>query len=322
MTGRVQQVIAAWGGDREAAFEEILTAAEHDHRMRYAGITLPCTHSALSPSERETMAWVTAVGNADAMLPVVVLSFSLETYSCVRNKVVFVNSNLERVHKDALVTMGFRVIDVGGEELPDISCISLGLASSHPRQNAGTYYRFYAWLLLDYARVIYADADYMLLSNVDELFLANPDCGIAGTRFDEPGIAAHGFFAGLLVICPNVAVSRDLIAEWKRVAPRTDCVNDQAFLYHYYSQAGRRIHFLPYSYQVVMRAYYPMRAFHFAGEDVKVWRTPVTRANAQDIPIVNVPGDVMIVFWHTFYSAIIYYSLGAWAEESVGISNE
>jgi hypothetical protein len=299
------------GGDEQALAEQTVAQAVYDWRRRR--YPTRCEFEALAGIDVSKMAWATAIGSLDVLEAAVVLAATLDKFSCVSTRVAFVAKNVLATSlkvTEILLRAGYTIHSVGpGGHWPDISCTSLGLPAEHQPKKSGTYYRYHAWRLEEYERVVYADVDFMLLSNMDELFLRNPGCMIAAPRFERPagmeGVGDTGMDAGLISLCPSADTAESLLADLREVSSRKGCVNDQVHLFHYFSQPGRSIYLLPFSWNVRKVPFYPMRAFHFAGDPrFKVWKEPMLEHEAADVPILRVPEDARRVFWWFFYEGV------------------
>lgn len=262
-------------------------------------------------STNHKRAWVTAVANNKYLLPTLVLSRTLDLYSCVKKKIAIVNNDPQQVSestKRILEKAGFEVL-----ALPNLDCHIKGVKPVNDIATfPGEYLRLYAWTFTNYEKVIYLDCDVMLLDNVDELFeYPLADNQIAASYFEEPGIVDSGINSGLLVIKPREEEFQTLLREWRALFKVVGCVADQPFLWLFYNQAGRILHMLPYSYNVRKRVYYPLRIWHFAGplrEGFKPWAYPHTQAESYMRPIVKF-SDVVATWWYFLYEAVKQYQL-------------
>jgi len=189
-------------------------------------------------------AWVTSVGSAEYIVPLTVLAYTLDVFSCIKQRVAFTSSSLEQAEIDTIHKLGFETITVGTSAYPEYTC--------DRSRWSGTFYRFNAWRLVQYDKVIYIDADIMLLSNIDDLFeYSNNPTEIAAAYFAKPGMWRDtGFNAGLLVLTPSVNMATSIVDEWTRLRQtKPMCTwTDQPFLWHFFAKGGMNLTFLPYAY--------------------------------------------------------------------------
>jgi hypothetical protein len=124
--------------------------------------------------------------------------------------------------------------------------------------------------MTEYRRLIYADGDVMLLSNIDDLLrdVRGPS-DIVAAHFERPMTRSqlasvwsdNGFNSGLVAFMPQDGLEKLVADETVKLG----CVLDQPLLNHVFSHEPWRLHLLPFSYNVRKINYHPMRAFHFAG---------------------------------------------------------
>ncbi|KAK3737061.1 hypothetical protein QZH41_003698 [Actinostola sp. cb2023] len=176
----------------------------------------------------------------------------------------------------------------------------------------GTHTRFHAWNYTRYSKIIYADPDYMLLTNIDELFEVNAD--FAASYCSRPGIVDPCFNAGLIVFRPDSHDYQSIFNMWEKVS-RDSCPSDQMLLNYYYAFNGRWKP-LPFAYNVRRIIHYPMKAFHFVCcPPHKPWRGKCrpSRAEARsfDQGITNLR-QVSLVYWQKFYDALKTYDIDEW----------
>ncbi len=91
------------------------------------------------------------------------------------------------------------------------------------------------------------------------------------------------------------------------------CVDDQSMLYHFFTQTGYRVNLLPFAYNVRRQNYHPMRIYHFGGErPAKPWQVPLSREQAENVALIDLPLDMYKVWWFNLYEAIDRYKLHDW----------
>lgn len=312
-SGRAGQLWNIFLGDEVAHREVLKMQAMMGVREREE----PMVRCGRYAKDLHKFAWITTVGSHHVMAPAIVLATTIEMFSCVKKKLVFVPETLEKEHLDTLRKVGFETIFVGNEQFPDISCAAYGLPVRYARQNRGALNRFHAWRLTQYDTLIYADTDFMLVSQIDELFYSNPNGMIAATRFEKPGFIENlgdtGFNSGLIVLRPNPAMFEAVLAEWVRMIPEHGCLNDQQYLWHFFTRPPYSVNLIPFAYNVRIWPYYPMRAFHFSGQNkYKVWNYFLPRHCAFNVPMLEIPSDARKVFWWFYFRGLDMFHFDDW----------
>ena len=83
----------------------------------------------------------------------------------------------------------------------------------------GTHTRFHAWNYTDFSKMIYVDANYMLIPNIDELFEIPERFPIAPCS--RPGVLDPCFNAGLLVFKPDLKTYQEIMKLWRETTKKT-----------------------------------------------------------------------------------------------------
>jgi hypothetical protein len=112
---------------------------------------------------RQDVAWITAVGDDNYLKPIIVLATTLELYSCVKRRLVLLSPVVSKAVEAKLVRMHFEPIRVE----KDYFCENGKL---DPSRWHGTFLRFSAFSLTQFTKLLYVDGDFMLLSNIDDVF--------------------------------------------------------------------------------------------------------------------------------------------------------
>ncbi|EDO35741.1 predicted protein, partial [Nematostella vectensis] len=150
-------------------------------------------------SERTDFTWLSALVNDEYVIPAVVLGHSIKTLSCVKKMLVLVSDEVSKASIHALERTGWSV-----KLVTAMDCRWLERKQGHMPASKGilgTHTRFHAWNYTQYSKIIYADPDYMLLSNMDELFHLSED--FAAAECARAGMVDPCFNAGLLVFRPS-----------------------------------------------------------------------------------------------------------------------
>ena len=125
---------------------------------------------------RKNVAWLTVMVSDDFVVSALVLGNSIRTFSCHTNMIALISKDVSENTRKALQSVGWktRVLEemdcdwmdakVGGDRNSGLFGRPLG------HRIKGTHTRFHAWNYTDFSKMIYVDANYMLISNIDELF--------------------------------------------------------------------------------------------------------------------------------------------------------
>lgn len=268
---------------------------------------------------RSDVTWLTVVVNDEFVVPALVLGHSITTFSCQKNMIAFIAEEMSEGSRKALQSVGWETRLV--EEM-DCDWLDGKLGGqmnqgffSRPGGNRikGTHTRFHAWNYTQYSKIVYVDADYMLMTNIDELFDIPDDFAAAPCM--RPGVLDPCFNAGLLVFRPDFSHYQEIMKFWRETTVKDTCPNDQVLLWHHYADAGKW-KALPYTYNIRRIVFRPMKSFHFACcvppkpwlADCRPSRKAVTDFNG---PIVTVD-DVVILFWRNFYNLLEKNKLDDW----------
>ena len=268
---------------------------------------------------RSDVTWLTVVVNDDFVVPALVLGHSIATFSCQKNMIAFIAEEMSEGSRKALESVGWET-----RLVEEMDCDWLdGKLEGQRNQGIfsrpggyrikGTHTRFHAWNYTQYSKIIYVDADYMLMTNIDELFDIPDD--FAAAPCARPGVLDPCFNAGLLVFRPDSSHYQEIMKFWWETAVKDTCPNDQVLLWHHYADAGKW-KALPYTYNIRRIIFRPMKSFHFAccvppkpwSTDCRPSRKAVTDFNG---PVLTVD-DVVILFWRNFYNLLEKNKLDDW----------
>ncbi|KAJ0406909.1 hypothetical protein P43SY_001760 [Pythium insidiosum] len=158
------------------------------------------------------------------VLGVQVLMQSIKLTGTPHDLVVLASDSVSEASKRTFASIGCRVIDVTNIENPFIG----GTLAN--KNFIYTLNKLHVWNLLEYDRVVYLDADNVLIRNADELFACGHFCAV----FMNP---CH-FHTGLLVVTPDETEYQRLLRGLGHLESFDGA--DQGFLSSMYSKELRR----------------------------------------------------------------------------------
>ena len=118
---------------------------------------------------RKNVAWLTVMVSDDFVVSALVLGNSIRTFSCHTNMIALISKDVSENTRKALQSVGWktRLVEemdcdwmdakVGGDRNSGLFGRPLG------HRIKGTHTRFHAWNYTDFSKMIYVDADYMLI---------------------------------------------------------------------------------------------------------------------------------------------------------------
>ena len=265
---------------------------------------------------RSNVTWLTALVNDNLIVPSLVLGHSIRTFSCQKNMIALISERVSGTAAKALQRVGWetRVVDeldcnwmdaeLGGQANMDLF---------KKQRIKGTHTRFHAWKFTNYSKIIYTDADYMLMTNIDELFDIEDD--FAAVPCGRPGVIDPCFNGGLLVFKPDKKYFDEIMKLWFEITVKDTCPNDQDLLSFYFIDAGKW-NKLPYAYNIRRIIYRPLKSFHFACcYPPKPW-TAKCRPSREEAKLYKGPiltfDDIALLFWKNIYELLTKYKLEDW----------
>uniref|UniRef100_A0A7S3PP17 Hexosyltransferase n=1 Tax=Aplanochytrium stocchinoi TaxID=215587 RepID=A0A7S3PP17_9STRA len=157
--------------------------------------------------ESSSVAMVTLV-TSDSFLPAAqVLIFSFRRFHNDIPVVVLVTPNVSKVTRVILKRTGATVTTVESIENPHLA--SNANANSNWTNCGFTKLRI--WSLTQYDKIVYIDADCVVLSEISNLFTV--DLGSIGFAAAPDIFPPDCFNAGVLVICPSMVTFKNLVSE-------------------------------------------------------------------------------------------------------------
>ena len=267
---------------------------------------------------RNDVTWLTVMVNDDFVVPALVLGQSIQTFSCHKNMIALISRNVSEGTQNALQRVGWetRLVEemdcdwmdakVGGDRNSGLFGRPLG------HRIKGTHTRFHAWNYTEFTKIVYSDADYILMTNIDELFDIPEH--FAAVPCSRPGVVDPCFNAGLLVFKPDSKTYREIMKLWWETTEKDTCPTDQELLNEFYADSGWKE--LSYAYNIRRIVFRPLKSFHYAGSRPrKPWmeecRPSRKEARAFAGPIMTVD-DTALVFWKNFYEVLLKCDLENW----------
>lgn len=158
------------------------------------------------------------------VLGIQVLMQSIKLTGTPHDLVVLASESVSQQSKRIFESIGCRVLDVSNIDNPFIN------KTLSNKNFIYTLNKLHVWNLLEYERVVYLDADNVLIRNADELFLCGHFCAV----FMNP---CH-FHTGLLVVTPDAKEYERLLRALHHLGSFDGA--DQGFLSSMYSRALRK----------------------------------------------------------------------------------
>ena len=268
---------------------------------------------------RSNVTWLTVMVGDEYITPALTLGDSIRTFSCQQNMTAFISKSVSEETRNVLQSVGWdtRLVEemdcnwmdvkVGGDRNSGL----LGRPSGH--RIRGTHTRFHAWNYTEFSKIIYVDADYLLMTNVDELFDIPED--FAAVPCSRPGVLDPCFNAGLLVFRPDTRHYQEIMKLWWETTEKGTCPTDQELLNDYYTDVGSW-KALPFAYNIRRFVFRPMNSFHFLYcRPPKPWsaecRPSRKEASGFQGPILATD-DMVLVFWKKLYELLKKYKLENW----------
>ena len=316
-------IISEAMNDKQRYLDNELQIAQKEWRMYQIESRFGQDWCKENMKSRSDVTWLTIVVDENFAVPALVLAHSIRTFSCQKNMIALISDTVTEGTQRALQSVGWetRVVETMDCDWLDIKMggeRNSGLFG-RPRgyRIKGTHTRFHAWNYTEFSKIIYVDADYMLMTNIDQLFDIPDD--FAAAPCARPGVVDPCFNAGLLVFRPDAEYYREIMNLWWQTTQEDTCPDDQVLLWHYYADAGNW-KALPYAFNIRLIVYRPFNSFHFAGgkggyHPPKPWsaqcRPSRKEAGHYDRPILDIE-DVELVFWKNFYQILKRYNLEDW----------
>jgi len=255
--------------------------------------------------------YVTLVTNDNYAMGAMILGTSLRLSKTNRRLICMISEQVSQAAKDELQMLFDHVVRVTVLESGDEKRLNL---LGRPELGV-TVTKIQAWRLTEYEKLLFLDADTMVMQNIDHVFdrqthfAAAPDIGWPDC-----------FNSGVFLFAPSVKTHQELLQKLETVGSFDG--GDQGLLNQYFHnwlsiQDGR----LPFLYNVVSNAVYSykpayahykndIKVFHFIGPN-KPWRT---RHESSEHP-----NKEFIDLWWSFHD--LYVTFGAQGLKQYLITN-
>ena len=312
-------VISEFSDDKQRFQENDLVLAQKEWRMYQIESRFGQDWCKEHATLRSDVTWLTVSVNDLFVVPTLVLGHSIRKFSCQKNMMVFISDQVSEGARKALQSVGWetRLVEemdchwldakLGGDRNSGLFGKPLG------KRIKGTHTRFHAWNYTEFSKIVYVDADYMPLTNIDHLFDIPDD--FAAAPCSRPGVLDPCFNAGLLVFRPDVNYYREIMNLWQETTLIDTCPNDQVLLWHYYADAGNW-KALPYAYNIRRIIFRPLNSFHYACcKPPKPWSAACrpSRIEAKDFKgPIEIVDHMSLIFWKNFYELLEKYNLDKW----------
>jgi hypothetical protein len=196
-------------------------------------------------------AYVTALFSEDYLSPVKVLGMSLRETGTKRDMVVMVSPAISKGTREELSSFGWKLQEV--EEMK--------IAYETRAKWRKNLTKLRLWQMTKYSKLIYLDADMLVLRNLDHLFACpGPICAV----LDSP--VPNKFNGGLLVLSPNETVFDALMEKWDEGVEYADV--EQGLLNAFFPLESIQGNLLPFKYNA--HAYAHKRSITHDLEDIYV----------------------------------------------------
>lgn len=191
------------------------------------------TKARRSQKQDRRFAYVTLLANDDFVHGALVLADSLERTNTPHPLIAMVTHTVSKESRDLLSHIGVEIRQVDPVPNP-FSAFKPKLEEAAWQQ---VYTKIQAWSLTDFLRVVFLDADQVVLCNIDSLFTETlPEGGFAAA----PDVAPPIFFnSGMMLITPSSSRHADLLSKTRTLPSYDD--GDQGYLNAYFEQNWHRL---------------------------------------------------------------------------------
>ncbi|XP_010558734.1 PREDICTED: inositol phosphorylceramide glucuronosyltransferase 1 [Tarenaya hassleriana] len=179
-------------------------------------IALLSTQFGVSVGSQSTkQAYVTLLYGDEFLLGVRVLGKSIRDTGSKKDMVVLVSDGVSDYSKKLLKADGWKVEKISLLENPN---------QVHPKRFWGVYTKLKIFNMTEYTKVVYLDADTIVVKNIEDLFKCSKFC--ANLKHSER------LNSGVMVVEPSEALFNDMMRQVKTLSSYTG--GDQGFLNSYY----------------------------------------------------------------------------------------
>jgi len=191
------------------------------------------------PSSQSSQVYTTLITTPEYFIGATVLGLSLKESQTDRKFVVMITKNLLAYHENIqeMRDLGFLI-----KVVEPISAPHKEKISAENKRWETTYTKLRTWELTEFSKVVFLDADCVVLENIDELFeeeefAASPEC-------------CDRFNTGVFVARPSHYTLRDMLSQLSTL-PSYDAA-DQGFLNSYFEVKWKQ---LPFAYNAIQNHY-------------------------------------------------------------------
>lgn len=232
----------------------------------------------------ERQAYVTLVTNENYGTGALVLGHSLKETNTERKKVVLITQNLSLVTKQRLLEVWDELVEVEAIDSQD----DIRLAILQRPELGVTFTKIQIWRLTQFEKVVFLDADTLVLKNVDELF-ERPELSAA------PDVGWPDCFNSGVFVCVPSSDTYKRLEEFIKTSGSSFDGGDQGLLNNFFpgwaESSTRRLSFL---YNVVSHSFYSylpaflkykddIKIVHFIGERKPWYHRPGPGADINDL---------------------------------------
>lgn len=173
------------------------------------------------------------------------LKYSLEKTGTTADIVCMITSEVSNISKKRLLRAGFKIKELSKKDKIYSSKI---FTDRYKDDNSLTFTKLNIWKLEEYEKIVYIDADCIVLENIDYLF---DYPGVSARRDKSKLLNWEGINAGVMVIKPSRRLFKDMLLYINSPEYPATC-SDQAFL-SWYLQKNEIFHELPTFYNVLYK---------------------------------------------------------------------
>ena len=210
--------------------------------IQSASLSTLAENAVTTVNANNDFAYVTLLCDDVMLDSVLVLAASLQSTNTVHPFIVLTLTNLSAVARQELTHP-----DSGVTELRDVARLPYPFRvgqSALVMNKPCRYSKLHLWNMTEFSKLVYLDADVMVLNSIDELF-QQPELSAV------PDLAGV-FNAGVMVAEPNAATFTDMVQHYP-IAPSYNH-GDQGFLNWYFGEhLANKVHALPAEFNVVSR---------------------------------------------------------------------
>ena len=210
-----------------------------------------------------------------------VLAQSLKETGTKKDMIALCTESVTQATKDIMIADGWKIKSIGNIHNPYEG------QSFRGDYFSGIFSKLYIWNMTEYERIIYLDADVLVLENIDHMF----DCGTFCATYRHSDL----FNAGIIVVQPNSTIFSDMMKKIPHVTSYDD--GDQGFLNIYF----RSLIYSPYfNWSDPTRNRRPMRMPTELNADIAIYYISNCWSIKGDVKIIHYTmGPIKPWIWWT-----------------------